>query len=110
MEKEIHSIEEARELIKHEPSVMLYFYNDHCAPCLSLRPKIIELINSKYSNIKLRFINSEKQPELSASFGVYENPVLILFFDGRETYRGSKYISIKTLDETIQRPYNLFFE
>lgn len=110
MEKELHSIDQAQKLIEQQPAVMLYFYNDHCAPCISLRPKIIELINNHYPKIKLRFIDSEKHPELSSSFGVYENPVLILFFDGRETYRGSKYISIKNLDETIQRPYKLLFE
>ena len=110
MEKELHNTEEAQKFIEQKAGVMLYFYNDHCAPCLSLRPKIIELINSKFPKIELRFINSEKYPQLSSAFGVYENPVLILFFDGRETYRGSKYISIKTLDETIQKPYNILFE
>lgn len=109
MEKELQRIDETIELIQHEPAVLLYFYNDHCAPCLSLRPKVIDLIRAKYKNIKLRFINSEKHPEFSSEFGVYENPVLILFFDGKESYRGSKYISVAELENKIKRPYDIIF-
>jgi thioredoxin-like negative regulator of GroEL len=110
MEKELHDKSEAKEIISNHPAVMLYFYNDHCAPCLSLRPKIIKLLGEKYPNMELRFINSEKHPGLSAEFGVYENPVLIVFFDGKETYRGSKYISVTALEEVIDRPYQIIFE
>lgn len=110
MEKELHDKSEAREIISNHAAVMLYFYNDHCAPCLSLRPKIIELLRDKYPEMILRFINSENYPELSAEFGVYENPVLIVFFDGKETHRGSKYISLTALEQVIDRPYQIIFE
>ncbi|MGM0646869.1 MAG: thioredoxin family protein [Bacteroidota bacterium] len=110
MEKELHSISQTRNLIQEKTAVLLYFYNDHCAPCLSLRPKVIDLISSQYENINLYFINSEQHPEFASAFGVYENPVLLLFFDGKETYRGSKYISLSELSEVIKRPYSIIFE
>jgi thioredoxin-like negative regulator of GroEL len=109
MEKELDKIDDARKLIQQEQAVLLYFYNDHCAPCISLRPKVTELISQDFPKVKLAFINSEKHPEFSAEFGVYENPVLMLFFDGREQWRGSKYISIASLKETIDRPYRIIF-
>lgn len=110
MEKELEKIEDARNLIQQEQAVLLYFYNDHCAPCISLRPKVMELIRQHFPKVELAFINSEKHPEFSAEFGVYENPVLLLFFDGREHWRGSKYISIAALKETIERPYSIIFD
>lgn len=110
MEKELDKIEDARTLIQQEPAVLLYFYNDHCAPCISLRPKVTELIERDFQKVKLAFINSEKHPAFSAEFGVYENPVLMLFFDGRESWRGSKYISIASLKEIIERPYRIIFD
>ncbi len=110
MEKETFEITELRELLGNQAAVLLYFYNDQCGPCISLRPKVQELIREKYPLITLLFVNSEKNPGFSAEFGVYENPVLILFFEGKEFYRGSKYISISALDKRIKRPYNIIFD
>ncbi len=110
MEKEIYDISEARELISNQDAVLLYFYNDHCAPCISLRPKVQKLTRENFPKIELRFVNSEQNPDFSSEFGVYENPVLILFFEGKEFYRGAKYISMSALYEKIKRPYNIIYD
>ena len=96
--------------VKEEMAGILYFYNDHCPPCLSLRPKVIKMVKDNFPNIKLAFVNSEKYPELPAQFNVFSNPTLILFFDGKEYRRESKYISISQLAAEIERPYRMIFE
>ncbi len=97
-------------IIRNETALILYFYNDHCAPCISLRPKVIAMVEEDFPEMKLAFINSEKHPELPAKFNIFANPTLVLFFEGREYRRESKYISIPQLMEEIARPYNLIFE
>ncbi|NOX84672.1 MAG: thioredoxin family protein [Chlorobi bacterium] len=96
--------------IQQEPALMLYFYNDHCAPCISLRPKVMELIRNEFPKVSLYFINSEKHPEIAAAYNSFSNPTLILFFDGKEFRRMSKYISIPQLAGEIARPYAMMFE
>ncbi len=110
MENELQSIEQLNTHIKTGEASMLYFYNDNCAPCLSLRPKVIKMIEKHFPKMQLAFINSEKFPELPAQFQVFANPTLIIFFDGHEYRRESKYISIPQLAEEINRPYQLIFE
>ena len=110
MKNELQTPEQLETHVKEGMASMLYFYNDHCAPCLSLRPKVIKLVEEKFPNIKLAFVNSEKYPELPARYNVFANPTLILFFDGREYRRESKYISIPQLEEEIERPYRMIFE
>lgn len=109
MINETKSLEELQKHIAEKPAILAYFYNDNCAPCLSLRPKIIELINNEFPKIKLLFINSI-QKDIPAYYGVYDNPTLLVFFDRKEYVRESKYVSVVQLQNTIERYYNLMFE
>lgn len=105
----INTMEEIKALIKSEPALMIYFFNDNCAPCVSLRPKVEELLIRKFPKMKIVFSDSIAQPEISAHFGAFNNPTIIIFFEGREYRRESKYISMPQLEESIRRPYELLF-
>ncbi|MFP4471450.1 MAG: thioredoxin family protein [Bacteroidales bacterium] len=109
MENEIKSPDELRGLIGQEKGVVAYFYSDRCAPCVSLRPKVLQLIEQEFPLMKLVFINSERQPEIPAAYGVFANPAILVFFEGREFRRYSKYISINELGGDIERIYNMVF-
>ena len=110
MNNEFTTSEEINTLIATEAAVIIYFFSDNCAPCVSLRPKVQQLVDESFPKIKLVLINAETHPSLPATFSVFANPTLILFFDGREYRRESKYISIPQLSESIERPYNMLFE
>jgi len=103
------SLKKFQQLIENEQALLLYFYNDDCAPCLSLRPKVLELVKEKFPKLKMVLSNSHTQPEVSAYYSAFNNPTLILFFEGNEYKRESKYISIPQLEQTIERPYNMLF-
>ncbi len=105
---ELNNLEAIQKEISDNESVMLYFYNDNCAPCLSLRPKIIELIENSFPLMRLIFINSINK-EIPANFGVYDNPTLLVFFDRKEYIRESKYVSVVQLEKSIERYYSLMF-
>lgn len=52
MEKELlATVNDYQDLIEKEDAVLIYFYNDNCAPCLSLRPKVIDLIDGQFPKI-----------------------------------------------------------
>ncbi len=110
LENELMTLEEIEKHVANETAAMVYFYNDNCAPCHSLRPKVIEMVKNDFPNMKLAFVNTLKYPELPVRYNVFANPTLITFFDGREYKRESKYISIPQLTESISRPYNMIFE
>jgi len=110
MTNEFTTKEEISSLITDEAAVIIYFYSDNCAPCLSLRPKVQQLVAEDFPEIKLALVNSEKYPALPAAYNVFANPTIILFFEGREYRRESKYISIPQLSQAIERPYNMIFE
>jgi thiol-disulfide isomerase/thioredoxin len=102
-------INEIRNLISDKTAVLLYFYNDNCAPCKVLRPKVKELVETDFPNIEFRLINAEKYPVTSAEYGVFASPTLLVFIEGKEYIRESKNISISELHEKIERYYNMVF-
>lgn len=110
MNNELNTLEQVQEAIINDPGLIAYFYSDNCAPCLSLRPKVEELLVNDYPKMNLYFINSEKFPQISAEFGIFSNPTLLVYFDRKEYLRKSKYISIPELSQNIERLYNMMFD
>lgn len=110
MDNEISSLAELQEFSQNEKGLIMYFYSDRCAPCISLRPKVKEMVAEDFAEMKLVFVNSEKQPDIPAHYGVFANPGIIVFFEGREFRRYSKYISINELGGDISRIYRMVFE
>jgi thiol-disulfide isomerase/thioredoxin len=106
----LSSVEKLYAYLEGKAAVLLYFYSDHCAPCTQLRPKIKELISNEFNQVELILVNAETHPELTAGFGAFSFPVLILFFDGKEFRRYSKYISLHEFRRDTERPYNLIFD
>ncbi len=102
-------IKDIESLVADNTAVLLYFYNDNCAPCKILRPKVQDLIQDNFPNIKFRLINAEQFPATSAQYGVFASPTLLVFFEGKEYIRESKNISISELNDKIERFYTMIF-
>lgn len=102
-------IKDIESLIAEKVAVMLYFYNDNCAPCKILRPKVQTLIQDEFPNIEFRLINAEQFPATSAHYGVFSSPALLVYFEGKEYIRESKNISISELYDKIERIYKMIF-
>ena len=99
-----------REHLVMRPALLLYFKNDHCAPCVALRPKVRELVERHFPRMEMLVIDTLAQPELAGEFQVFANPTLLVFFEGKEYIRKSKYVSLPELEQEIGRLYNLVFE
>ena len=109
MEKETNPMVIIQSLIDEKSALLLYFYNDHCAPCKSLRPKVIEMKETYFPELELYFVNSDTK-EIPSQFAVYDYPTLLVYFDGKEYIRASKYVSTVQLKEQIDRYYKLMFD
>lgn len=110
MTNEITAIAALEQAIEEHSGIALYFYSDKCQPCIALRPKISRLVAEHFRKMNLLFVDAEKNPEIPAHYGVFANPGLLFFFDGREFKRYSKYISISQIHNDIERVYRLACE
>ena len=97
------------ELIKNFNAICFYLSKNDCNVCKSLKPKIIEMIESDFPMINFCYINIEEAKEISGQFSVFSVPTIIFYFDGKETIRISRNVNLLELKSRIERFYNLFF-
>lgn len=105
----IKALSEIEEIIKNESATLVYFSHEQCNVCKVLKPKIESLIESEFPLLKMYYIDTILTPEISAQFGIFAVPTIIIYFDGNESYRKSRNIGMTELYELIERPYQMLF-
>ena len=108
--KKFTSIEEIQESISKVDALLLYFNTNSCSVGEAMEPKVSNLIKTSFPKIEFYTIDINFKPEISAFFNAFVEPTILIFFDGKETVRRSRNISIFELEEAIKRPYQLIFE
>jgi len=96
--------------IKEAKGVLVYFKNDFCGPCLALRPKVSDLMEHHFPKMEMVIVDSFTNPSMAGTYNVFGNPTILVFFEGREYVRKSKYISMPELQGEIDRLYQMVFE
>ena len=106
---EIQSFDEFLKLKEEESALLAYFSTDACNVCKVLSPKVDELIQSEFPQIRMVYIKSDRLPEVAAQNQVFAAPTILVFFEGREYIRKSRNIGIGELQREIERPYSMIF-
>ena len=106
---EITSFEEFLKLKEEEPALLAYFSIEYCNVCKVLKPKISELTENEFPNMKMVYIKSDKFPDIAAQNQIFAAPTILVFFDGREYIRKSRNIGITELQNALERPYSMLF-
>ncbi|MEN8124307.1 MAG: thioredoxin family protein [Bacteroidota bacterium] len=102
--------DEFNNIIKDNLGVLLYFSTISCTLGEALEPKVIDLLKNNYPKIPFYFVDMNITPEISAKNSVFVEPTILVFFDGKETIRKSRNISIPDLSGSIERIYKIAFE
>ncbi len=103
------TLSEVRKTISQAKGIVVYFKNDTCAPCKALRPKVEALINDQFPKMKFLMVDTVQEPLLSSEYNVFANPTILVFFEGREYIRKSKYIGIGEWSNEMNRLYTMVF-
>ena len=103
------TVSEVRELIVQKQGVVLYFKNDKCGPCMVLRPKVESLIKEEFPKMNFQIVDIVDTPILASEYNVFANPTILVFFEGKEYIRKSKYIGTLELAQEISRIYKMVF-
>ncbi len=106
----IESIDHFREVIRQEAAVLIYFSHEQCNVCKVLKPKVKALLEAEFPKMAMYYSDTLKQSEVAAQNRVFAVPTVLIFFDGRETFRFSRNIGLGELEQSIMRPYSMIFE
>lgn len=105
----ISSEEELANIKRENLGVLLYFSRITCAVGEALEPKVMKMLENEYPKIPFYFVDMDKTPMISAQYSVFVEPTIIVLFDGKETIRKSRIISIPELAKSLKRIYDLAF-
>lgn len=107
---DISEIQEFNNFVEESSAVLAYFSHEKCSVCQTLKPKIKQQLPEIFPKLKLLFIDTEKQPEIAGQQRIFTAPVIIIYFEGKESFRFVRNISISELTSTISRPYKILIE
>ena len=107
--KQIFSKEELEALIENETIAVIYYSNETCSVCKTLKPKIQELLSESYPKVKLIYVDLEKNPIISGQYRVFSIPTIDIFIEGKEQARLSRNDGLSDFRHAIQRPYDMLF-
>lgn len=99
-----------QERINKEAALLVYFSHDECNVCKVLKPKVIDLLNDEFEKIGFEYVNTVENKEIAAQNHVFTVPTVLVFFEGKESFRWSRNISIGDIAHSLTRPYSLLFE
>jgi len=74
-----------------------------------IRPKLEHLVNQYFPNFIYLYVNGEKHLNIQTEYNIFENPTILVFFEGKEFFRESKFISLEEFKNKIGRIYSLLF-
>jgi len=103
----MQTIENINSVIKENLAVMVYFSAPTCNVCHSLKPKLMEAIKANFKEFHVEDVDVSVEQDVSAHFGVFAIPTVLVFLDGQEFLRKSRHMSVDEVIRDIKRPYEI---
>lgn len=105
----LKTLDEINNLIDENQMTLIYFGSEDCGVCVSLKPKIKNLLK-EYPHIAMGQVDVKEDFQLGATFSIFTIPAVLLYVNGRETLREARHISMMDLEYRINRYYGMLYE
>ena len=83
--------------------VLVDFWAEWCQPCRQLSPLLVSLATELAGKLKVVKINTDRERELAAKFGIRNLPTVMLFKDGRPVDQFSGLIPKSAITDFLDR-------
>lgn len=91
------------DLIKGPQPVLVDFYATWCGPCKMMPPILEELKGRMGEQLRIVKIDVDKNPTVAQRYGVRSVPTLMLFQQGKNTWRTSGVLQASQLEQQLKQ-------
>ncbi|CQR47937.1 Thioredoxin [Paraliobacillus sp. PM-2] len=104
----IEAIEELNTFIQQNNVALVYISREQCSICHSLLPQI-EAIMERYPKISTAHVSADTIPEVAGAFSIFTVPVVLVFVEGKEYYRGARIVPLEPFEAKIKQLSDGYF-
>ncbi|MGV9004342.1 thioredoxin domain-containing protein [Flavobacterium sp.] len=95
------TVSDYQKLITSNKKVLINFSAVWCAPCKKMKPYLLKMQEEMKENIKIVRLDADENKSLMESMNLDELPVLIIYENGKETWRNMGFISENDLKKHL---------
>lgn len=103
------TIQDFAKFTSENGGAVTYFSTPTCNVCKVLKPKLKELLEEHFPEMKFAYVNTVEAMELAAQNQVFAVPTILFHLDGKEFIRKSRNVNLNVLAEELERPYEMMF-
>ncbi|GIP25965.1 thiol reductase thioredoxin [Paenibacillus sp. J23TS9] len=97
----VTNLNQIKDQIQQASLTLLLIKTDHCGVCDSVMAKLDDKLPS-FPQVKGIYIRMEEAPEVSGEYLVFTAPTLLLFMEGKEVFRQSRFILMGDVEKQLQ--------
>ncbi|PEA84399.1 thioredoxin family protein [Bacillus pseudomycoides] len=94
-------MEELIAYIEEQGRLLLFIKTENCGVCDVMLEKVNRLLK-QYKNVGNIVVSFEDMKEISAKYLVFTAPTVLLFHQGKEILRESRFISLDNIERTLK--------
>ncbi|WP_066802694.1 thioredoxin family protein [Moraxella oblonga] len=98
--KTLSNLSDIDDFIAQNRLAVLYISAPKCGVCTVMKPKINEIIND-FDNVASGVVGIDEVPTLASSYHILTAPALLVFADGKEAWRGARFIDVADFENTL---------
>lgn len=102
MMQEIIEIIELKQKILNEEIVLLFIKSKNCSVCDAVFVQYGTFLN-ELRNVNKYYVSTEKVPSVAGEYLIFTAPTILLFINGKEVERQSRFVSFEKLSAQIER-------
>ena len=99
---------ELEALIQEQSMCLVFIKTENCGVCDVVLDKTNRLM-TKYPQIDSLLVYMHENPDVSSAYLVFTAPTILLFIEGKEVYRASRFVVMGELEDTIRMWYEQIF-
>ncbi|MCU0663856.1 MAG: thioredoxin [Myxococcota bacterium] len=93
---------ELKETIDKNSIVLIDFWATWCGPCRAFAP-VFDAAANKHADVAFRKVDTEKEQELAAAFGIRSIPTLAVFKEGVMIFKQAGALPATSLEDLISK-------